>query len=103
MCAARSVHVQFNVENMSNTSLVLVGSGLDHGEWSSGLTPPNELAPPVTAIDWQSESDGFLTGTQGWVRYYPISPGAKVPTNVPDSETIWITWDDPYVGSNSYN
>jgi len=104
MCAARSVHVQFDVENMPNTKLVLVGSGLDHGEWSSGLVPPKVLAPPVTSLEWQSESDGFLTGTQGWVRYYPISPsGAKVPTNVPDSETIWITWDDPYDGNNSYN
>jgi hypothetical protein len=103
MCAARSVHVQFNVENMPNTKLVLVGSGLDHGEWSSGLAPPNELVPPATSISWQSESDGFATGTQGWVRYYPISPGATVPANVPDSETIWMTWDDPFVGQNSYN
>jgi hypothetical protein len=103
MCAARSVHVQFDIQNMPNTKLVLVGSGLDHGEWSSGQTPPNELTPPATSISWQSESDGVLTGTQGWVRYYPISPGGSVPANPPNSDTIWMTWDDPYDGSNSYN
>jgi hypothetical protein len=61
--AARSVKVQFETEEMPNTKLVLVGSGLSHGEWSSGLQPPESL-PPGFAIEWQSESDGFLTGTQ---------------------------------------
>jgi hypothetical protein len=61
--AARSVKVQFETEGMPNTKLVLVGSGLSHGEWSSGLQPPESL-PPGFAIEWQSESDGFLTGTQ---------------------------------------
>jgi hypothetical protein len=25
-----------------------------------------------------------------------------VPSNVPDQDTIYITWDDPYIGENSY-
>lgn len=101
--AARSVHVQFNVEAMPNTKLVLVGSGLSHGEWSSGLQPPNSLTPPTTSVEWQSESDGFLTGTQGWVRYYPVTPGGNAPANPPDQDTIYITWDDPYTGANAYS
>jgi hypothetical protein len=101
--AARSVHVQFDVSAMPNTQLVLVGSGLSHGEWSAGSQPPESLTPPITSITWQSESDGFLTGTQGWVRYYPVTPGGSAPANPPDEDTIYITWDDPYVGSNSYS
>lgn len=101
--AARSVHVQLDVEAMPNTKLVLVGSGLSHGEWSSGLQPPESLTPAVTSISWQSECDGFLTGTQGWVRYYPVTPGGNAPANPPAEDTIYITWDNPYSGGNSYS
>lgn len=101
--AARSVYVQLNAELMPNTDLVRIGSGLSHGEWSSGLRPPEALAPPVTIIEWQSGSDGVLTRTQGWVRSYPITLGGSAPANPPDEDTIYITWDAPYVGGNSYS
>jgi hypothetical protein len=102
--AARSAHVQLNVESMPNTQIVLVGSGLSGGEWSSGLQPPAALTgmAGTTSIEWQSESDGFLTGTQGWVRYYPVTPGGRAPASPPDEDTIFMTWDVPYDGVNSY-
>jgi hypothetical protein len=100
--AARSVHVQLNVEGMPNTELILVSSAVTRGEWSSGLRPPGKLSPPETSISWKSEDDGFLAGTRGWVRYYPVTPGGSAPSNPPDEETIYITWDDPYIGENSY-
>jgi hypothetical protein len=99
--SARTVTVTlFN--NLENTQLILVGSGLSHGEW--GAQPPEKI-PAATDLLWSSQSDGFLTGTQGWARYYPVRlkpPGNVVPPQVPDDQTIYIAWDNPFVGSDSY-
>ncbi len=100
--AARSVKVQFETEEMPNTKLVLVGSGLSHGEWSSGLQPPESL-PPGFAIEWQSEVRRIFDGNPSWVRYYPVTPGGNAPANPPAEDTIYITWDNPYSGGNSYS
>lgn len=43
---------------------------------------------------WQSESQGFMTGTEGTAKY---SVGAQ------SQDTITFYWDNPYVGSNRYN
>ena len=85
-----------------NTLLIKVNEGLDHGEW--GTEPPDSIAPGVT-YQWESHSAGFLTGTEGWVRYYPVAAGdaVAIPSPVPDEETIFIHWDNPFVGSNSYD
>jgi hypothetical protein len=99
--AARAVYLNL-FSFLDNTQLLLVGSGLSHGEWNQ--QPPAVISPAVTA-SWSSLSDGILTGTQGWVRYYPARlnpPNNTVPPNVPDSETIYIAWDNPFVGSDSY-
>jgi hypothetical protein len=86
-----------------NTLLIKVAQGLDHGEW--GTEPPDRIAPGGRIYQWESHSDGFLTGTEGWVRYYPVaaSDNIVIPSPVPDAETIYIHWDNPFVGSNSYD
>lgn len=103
--SARAVYVTFTTY-LDNTKLILVGSGLNHGEWNE--QPPSVITSkdqPENGWSWSSVSDGFLTGTQGWVRYYPArlsGPGSTVPSPVPDAETIYIEWDNPFVGSDSY-
>jgi hypothetical protein len=99
--AARSTAVTF-ANNTHNTLLLKVGENLAHGEWST--EPPNEIGPG-SQVGWGSESSGFLTGTEGWVRYYPVDANTDnvgIPSPVPDSATIYIYWDNPFAGSNSY-
>ena len=44
-------------------------------------------------VSWESESQGFMTGTQGYVVY----------TMLDGSTTVTINWDNPYWGSNEYS
>jgi Domain of unknown function (DUF5050) len=96
--SARAVYLDF-FSFVNNTQLFLVGSGLSHGEWNE--SPPAVIDGAQTAT-WSSVSDGFLTGTEGWVRYFPARNASQVPSNIADKETIYITWDNPYAGSDSY-
>jgi hypothetical protein len=104
--AARSVEIIIS-NWFSNTKLLLVGSGLSHGEWSENAQPPKVVGRLDPAAVFQSESDGVATGTQGWVRYYPVrlneSSTPPPPSNIPDSATIYISWDNPFADSNSYS
>jgi hypothetical protein len=86
--ASRSFFVQ--VVN-AGPDLTLKGSGLDHGEWSSGggLAPPQRIPTRSRAV-WQSESDGIGTGTQGHAIYGSAEGD------------VGFVWDDPFVGSNSF-
>lgn len=99
--AARSTTVIF--ANNTNHLIRKVSEDLSHGEWSN--EPPNDI-PPGAQVVWGSESNGFATGTEGWVRYR-VTPNNTdldlVPDPFPDSETIYVYWDNPFVGSNSYN
>ena len=100
--AARSTVVIF-ANTTHNTLLIKVSEGLSHGEWTA--EPPGEIGPGAQ-VQWSSESNGFLTGTEGWVRYLPVdanSDNIGIPSPTPDSETVYIYWDNPYAGSNSYN
>jgi hypothetical protein len=65
--------------------------GLDHGEWSNGgsFVPPEHI-PHRSRAQWESESDGFATGTQGHAIYG---------SNEGD---VGFFWNDPFVGSNSF-
>lgn len=86
--AARSTVVSF--VNYTNAKLVRKTWTMNHGEWTANRLPP-EAIPGQTRKEWGSESDGFATGTEASVVY--SSP----------SGDITVYWDNPYVGSNSYN
>jgi hypothetical protein len=56
------------------------------------------MEPPFTitageTVTWQSESDGFMTGTEGSVRYGIGTNGGE----------FTLHWDNPFVGHNSYD
>ncbi|MET0842655.1 MAG: hypothetical protein ABWY23_02315 [Mycetocola sp.] len=89
--AARSTRFVFY--NDSDTTLVRIGGGLDHGIWTR--QPPLTI-PPLTNANWESESNGVLTGTEGHVDYdIQLATGGS-------AGTCHIYWDNPYVGSNEY-
>jgi uncharacterized protein (DUF2147 family) len=84
------------VRNQSNAALVRTSWELAHGIWSNDQLPPEQIAAgtpaaPGTAT-WESESQGFATGTEGQAVY-----------TFPDGNTtVTIYWDNPYSGSNAY-
>jgi hypothetical protein len=88
--AARSVSVSFT--NKSAVALTSGGTSLLHGEWTT--QPPARIEAGQTVV-WESESNGFATGTEGTAYY--------------DVEGLGITsrslfhWDNPFIGSNSYS
>jgi len=89
--AARSVTV--NLKNNLTVRLKLDTSSLKlpHGEWDS--YPPSVIGPKETGT-WETESDGFATGTEGYCTYL-FAAGD-------DIGTVQLHWDNPFVGSNSY-
>jgi hypothetical protein len=83
--AARSTHV--TLKNRTRRNLTKTADNLDHGIWTD--------RPPVIIGDrgeWESESDGILTGTEGRATY-SIDGGGEVR----------LHWNNPFVGSNSYH
>ncbi|ARP90346.1 hypothetical protein CAL14_08625 [Bordetella genomosp. 9] len=80
--SAREVHVWFY--NCTHVPLQLISKSLSHGEWE--VKPPDVVYPGDTAY-WRSDSDGFLTGTEGKAHY-----------STPDGMSIELWWDNPYVG-----
>ncbi|MEU6241707.1 aegerolysin family protein [Streptomyces sp. NPDC047024] len=87
--AARSTRV--TLTNYSGRSFVRTGASLSHGIWSENTLPPS-LINPSDSGSWQSESDGFLTGTEGRATYTMSGGG-----------TVSVGWDNPFSGHNSYS
>jgi hypothetical protein len=92
--AARSVIVK--VQNNSPATLFLASATLSHGIWSDNMYPPQQIAPGAN-IQFASESQGFMTGTEGVATYTAID--LKNPSQ---NGPIQLHWDDPYSGSNFY-
>src|ERR1700737_1298225 len=91
--SARST--QIFLHNETNFALTKLEEDLPHGEWGhdGGQRPPQSIAPNATA-EMGSDSSGFLTGTEGSVRYR-IEDGK--------SSSCYFHWDNPYSGTNKYH
>ncbi|MFD5517835.1 aegerolysin family protein [Streptomyces sp. NPDC127066] len=87
--AARSTHV--TLQNRTPNEMLRTSSSLVHGTWSENLLPPDHVYPMSNAI-WQSESNGFMTGTEGTAVYNMLNVG-----------TVSVSWNNPYAGSNGYS
>ncbi|MBO1413041.1 aegerolysin family protein [Streptomyces sp. FH025] len=96
MTAARSTQV--SVVNWTGCELRLVNSWLDHGVWSDGLAPVAVMSDGSTGR-WQSESNGFLTGTEGHVIY----DAENCQNGALNGKRVQLHWANPYAGSNSYD
>ncbi|WTU04963.1 hypothetical protein OHV05_34960 [Kitasatospora sp. NBC_00070] len=85
--------VKVNVANASRLSLFNPSWSLSHGIWSSGQELPYTIGSNggYTVASWQTESQGFATGTEGQAVYSMEGGG-----------TLTIRWNNPFSGSNSY-
>ncbi|MGA4844349.1 aegerolysin family protein [Streptomyces sp. G45] len=92
--AARSTKVYF--ENRTGCILVNTASSLDHGIWTNGV--PRDVSDGQT-ITWESESSGFMTGTEGRAEFtaYECSNSSL------NRKQVRVHWDNPFVGSNKYD
>ncbi|MFC9329610.1 hypothetical protein [Kitasatospora sp. NPDC057015] len=71
----------------SDDELRFQGATLPHGIWSHGgeLEPPGTI-PSGKSRTWESESEGVLTGTEGFATYNS------------DAGQFVFHWDRPYYG-----
>ncbi|MBN3746603.1 Crystal protein ET79 [Burkholderia sp. Se-20373] len=90
--SARSTVVK--LQNNSGSTLFLDSASINllHGEWK---TYPPEKIPNGQAGEWESDSDGFMTGTEGKLQYQ-FADGGGI-------ENLRLYWDNPYYGSNGYS
>lgn len=97
--AARSVEVFFENYLDSNLNLVPDSQILDHGIW---ITPPPFKIPKAQSGvpgkgSWNSESDGFATGTEGYCTYAFYDSASE------EVFYIKIHWNNPFAGSSGYD
>lgn len=94
--SARSVKA--NLHNNTGYYLQILPDSISllHGEWTT--YPPAQIAPGGTGT-WQTDSDGFLTGTEGSLKYQFVD----LRTTPASIQYVKCYWDDPYAGSNSYS
>jgi len=72
---------------------------VDHGYFTEN--PPTTI-PAGTTGHWKSNSDGFMTGTEGHVGYF-INDDEWNDANDTPKNWVYVHWDDPYAGHNSYS
>ncbi|MEZ5844637.1 MAG: aegerolysin family protein [Hyphomicrobiaceae bacterium] len=86
--ADRSVQLHF--QNATQATLNIVTNKLLWGKWSTQDKPP-QVVKSNGKVQFGSESDGFMTGTEGYVEFaMTTEPGI-----------VRISWDNPFFGSNS--
>jgi hypothetical protein len=95
-CVPAFISVTVTFINQTPSTLQLVSTELDHGQWDS--MPPNSISPGASAT-WKTESNGFATGTEGRATYQI--------GNDPTLQTT-LHWDDPFVdtpfgGTNTFD
>ena len=64
--AARSTAI--SLHNETGFDLIKPEIDLPHGQWIDPWQPPSRIAAQSVG-EFRSESDGFITGTEGSVRY----------------------------------
>jgi hypothetical protein len=78
---ARTVLV--TVDNQTGKDLSLESKFLQHGIWTEDEKPP-DIIPVNSTKQYQAESHGFMTGTEGYVVY-----------KIGDGPTVILNFDNP--------
>lgn len=94
--SARSVIV--HLQNTWYCTLELASKSLSHGVWIKGGQPPAVIAPGATGT-FGSESNGFMTDTEGWAVYNLEQCDDPAYNNA----WVHVYWDNPYVGADSFS
>lgn len=98
---ARLFHI--NIKNEGTANLYWVADHLEHGIWTDPWLPSQKAReiPPKGTGAWRSESDGIMTGTEGWVLFGTSAwlggeiGGELIP------QFIQIKWSAPYINLGS--
>jgi hypothetical protein len=95
--AKRSTRV--TLSNNTSYPLMFLGSaGPCHGKWTEGGWNPPDQIQSKEAGAWETQSDGFLTGTEGWVKYLIATRDPRCA-----QQLVYIHWDNPFVWSGHTN
>ena len=78
------------VENTTHHDLELVANSHEHGGFD---VTPALIVPKLSTAVFSSKDKGFMTGTEGLVRY-------RVKDNLSEETLLLCTWNNPFVGSN---
>lgn len=90
--AIRSMNIMLS--NGTPQDLTLIGTaGPCQGGWSDGLQAPQTITAQ-SAATWQTESEGWFRGTEGWVKY-EISNKYQAYMKC-TQELVYIHWNNPY-------
>jgi hypothetical protein len=82
--AARETEVVF--ANRTSETLTFKSGSASHGKWTTQV--PSSIGP-ATFGRWETESSGFMTGTEGKISYA-----------IGGSGNVNLHWDNPFYGSN---
>jgi hypothetical protein len=78
------------LENTTHHPLELIANSHEHGGFD--VTPALIVPKRSTAV-FSSKDKGFMTGTEGLVRY-------RIKDNLSEESLLLCTWNNPFVGSN---
>jgi hypothetical protein len=101
----RSVRITLSNNTPFNLTLVdpsIASTDPCHGNWTDGGWRPPPVIAPKTHGQWQTESSGLGTGTEGWVKYVIENTDfdSRTVTRCPQ-ELVYIHWDNPFVWNNT--
>lgn len=94
--ACRSV--KCTLENKSDQGIKFHHGKLQWGIWAKKPNSQVDASPPTTMIPaggtatWESESDGVMTGTEGWAIFW-----------AEDGTVVELDWNNPFCGKNTYH
>src|SRR5215467_7304686 len=91
---ARLFHCE--IKNAGDGPIVCIHGILKHGDWSDGSRPWESANPigPGEIKTFRSESNGIMTGIEGYATFSTLSWGAGEPTR--HNDLLKISWDLPY-------
>ncbi|WP_329404178.1 aegerolysin family protein [Streptomyces melanogenes] len=92
-------NVDVTVVNHTNCTLRLDSTSLDHGVWNNKGQPPQVIGAGGTGT-FGSGDLGWLTGTEGRAQYHAEDCHSGT---VHNGAVVKLHWDNPYIGSNSYD
>jgi hypothetical protein len=95
--AARTTVV--SLKNITDCTLERTWATLSHGVW---WKYPPAVIPANTTVSFGSESNGFMTGTEGSATFMVTFCPELGPGPGSDLGSVTFEWNNPYVGSNSY-
>lgn len=84
------------LSNLTGCTMTRAAASLSHGIWV--ITPAVQIANNTTS-EWESDSKGLLTGTEGTATY--VLGNCADPAQ--NAKLAIFHWDNPYVGSNTYD